>query len=71
MDRKFVPVKEYFLEIDSSSVILNTTGTDDHIPEVKCRIRVIKERVKGTGCTLPFQKMLPAIIIEIIYHAVF
>jgi hypothetical protein len=49
---------------------VNTTAAKEHVPEVKRRIRLIKERGRGILNTLPFKKMPQIMLIELIYHVV-
>ncbi len=49
---------------------INTTAAEDHVPEVKRKIRLIKERGRGILNTLLFKKMPRLILIELIYHVV-
>jgi hypothetical protein len=49
---------------------VNTTAAKEHVPEVKQRIRLIKERGRGILNTLPFKKMPQIMLIELIYHVV-
>ncbi len=45
-------------------------GTKKRIPEVKHKIRLIKEGGRGILNTLPFKKMPRLMLIELIYHVV-
>ncbi len=49
---------------------VNTTAAKEHVPEVKRRIRLIKERGRGILNTLPFKKMPQIMIVKLIYHVV-
>ncbi len=49
---------------------VNTTAAKEHVPEVKRRIRLIKDCGRGILNTLPFKKMLQIMLIELIYHIV-
>jgi hypothetical protein len=49
---------------------VNATAAKEHVPEVKRRIRLIKERGRGILNTLPFKKMPQIMLIELIYHVV-
>jgi hypothetical protein len=49
---------------------INTTAAKEHVPEVKRKIRLIKERGRGILNTLPFKKMPRLMLIELIYHVV-
>ncbi len=45
----------------------NTTATQEYVGEIERKIRVIKERARGTISTLPY-KMLPKIVIIELMH---
>ncbi len=49
---------------------INTTAVKEHIPEVKRKIRLIKERGRGILKTLPFKKIPRLMLIELGYHVV-
>ena len=42
----------------------------EHVPEVECKIRLIKEWGRGILNTLPFKRMPRLVLIELIYHVV-
>ena len=48
--------------------MINTTVVKEHVPEVECNIRFIKERGRGILNTLPFKKMPRLMLID--YHVV-
>ena len=49
MDNEFEKVRDHIPLVD-----LNTLAASEHIGEIKCCIRVIKERTCGIVCTLPY-----------------
>ena len=51
-------------------VAINITVAKEHVPEVECKIRLIKDRGRGILNTLPFKKMPRLILIELVYHVV-
>jgi hypothetical protein len=51
-------------------LVINTTAAKEHVPEVKRKIRLIKERGRGILNTLPFKKMPRLMLIELVYHVV-
>jgi hypothetical protein len=65
MDREL----EFFRD-DIRGVILNTTATSEHVPEIERQIRVIKERARAIRSTLPFRKMPNRMIVELINFVV-
>ena len=68
MDGEFESARTTFAE---HGVRLNTTARDEHVGEVERAIRTLKERTRGTYNTLPFNKIPPRIVIEMIYNEVF
>ena len=52
-------------------ITLNTCSNDEHVGEIKCLIRTVKEWVRGTYNTLPFKKVLRRMIIELVSFCVF
>jgi hypothetical protein len=51
-------------------VALNTTAAREHVGEVERKIRVIKERARGTFNTLPYKKLPKLMMIELLYFCV-
>jgi hypothetical protein len=51
-------------------VALNTTAAREHVGEVEQKIRVIKERARGTFNTLPYKKLPKLIVIELLHFCV-
>jgi hypothetical protein len=49
------------------NVALNTTAAQEHMGEIERKIRVIKERTRGTISTLPYE-MLPKLIVIKLMH---
>jgi hypothetical protein len=46
-------------------VALNTTAAREHIGEIEQKVRVIKERARGTFNTLPYKKLPKIMVIEL------
>jgi hypothetical protein len=65
MDNKFKKLRNLV-----PVLAVNTTAAKEHVPEVKQRIRLIKERGRGILNTLPFKKMPQIMLIELIYYIV-
>jgi len=65
MDNKFEKLRNLV-----PILAINTTAAKEHIPEVECKIRLIKEWGQGILNTLPFKKMPRLMPIELIYHVV-
>jgi hypothetical protein len=51
-------------------VALNTMAAREHIGEVGQKIRVIKERTRGTFNTLPYKKLPKLMVIELLHFCV-
>jgi hypothetical protein len=51
-------------------VALNTTAAREHVGEVEQKIRVIKERARGTFDTLPYKKLPKMMVIELLHICV-
>jgi hypothetical protein len=62
MDMEFEKLKDLL-----PNIALNTTATQEHVGEIERKIRVIKERVRGTIGTLLY-KMLPKLVIIELLH---
>jgi hypothetical protein len=51
-------------------VALNTTAARENVREIEQKIRVIKERARGTFNTLPYKKLLKLMVIELLQFCV-
>jgi hypothetical protein len=51
-------------------VALNTTAAREHVVEVEQKIRVIKERARGTFNTLLYKKLPKLMVIELLHFCV-
>jgi hypothetical protein len=51
-------------------VALNTTAAREHVGEVERKIRVIKERARGTFNTLPYKKLPKLMVIELLHFCI-
>ncbi len=51
-------------------IAINMTAAHEHIPMIKCRIRLMKEHGQGFLNTLPCKKIPQLMLIELIYHIV-
>eukprot|EP00957_Ditylum_brightwellii_P101216 7713306-Ditylum_brightwellii.AAC.1 len=60
MDKEFDVLKG---ELSTKGIDLNPASAHEHVPEIERCIRVIKERVRGVYCTLPYTA-LPLIMIQ-------
>jgi len=48
-------------------VALNTTAAREHVGEMERKIRVIKERARGTFNSLPYKKIPRVMVIELLH----
>ena len=62
MDIEFDKLKELL-----PNVALNTTAAREHVGEIEQKIRVIKERARGTISTLPYKKLPRLMVIELLH----
>jgi hypothetical protein len=51
-------------------ITLNTTAAQEHVGEIEGKIRVIKEKARGTINVLPYKILLKLIIIELMHFCV-
>jgi len=58
-------------DIEQMGIILNLTSHDEHVPEIECYIRTVKERVQAIVNTLPFKQYPNRLIVETVYNAIF
>ncbi|KAL7460647.1 hypothetical protein ACHAXS_001093 [Conticribra weissflogii] len=62
MDGEFEKVKGHIPE-----VVVNITGTGEHVGDVERHIRTIKEQSLGISNTLPFKKIPARMVIKLVY----
>ena len=65
MDMEFEKLRDML-----PNVTLNTTAACEHIGEIEQKIRVIKERGRGTINMLPYETMPKLMIIELMHFCV-
>ena len=63
-DAEFEPMRPSF-------PFLETTGADDHVPDIERYIRTIKERTRSTWHSMPFEYVPRIIVIHLVHNAVF
>jgi hypothetical protein len=51
-------------------ITLNTTAAREHVREIERKIRVIKERARGTISVLPYKILQKLMIIELMHLCV-
>jgi len=57
--------------MEAAGINLNTTARDEHVPEIEKYIRTVKERIRATTSTSPFEQLPHCLIVEIAYNVVF
>jgi hypothetical protein len=68
MDGQFESLRA---DIADLQITLNTVSNDEHVPEIERRIRTVKERTRCIYSTLPFPKIPPRMVIEMVYYSNF
>ena len=53
-------------DLATLGITLNTASNDEHVPEIECHIRTLKERVRRAYTMLPFQRIPTRFIIDIL-----
>jgi hypothetical protein len=70
VDGEFAPLTA-LIEFMPGGLMVNLASSNEHVPEIKRRIRVVtKERCQATRHSLPFQRMPKLLTIHIVFHAV-
>ena len=57
--------------IADMGIVLNTASPEEHVPEVERQIRTLKEKARSVVNVLPFKKIPPRMLIELIYYSNF
>jgi hypothetical protein len=65
MDIEFEKLKDLI-----TNVTLNTTAAREHVGEIEQKIRVIKERARGTMNTVPYATMPKLMVIKLLHYVV-
>eukprot|EP00978_Attheya_sp_CCMP212_P043302 scaffold280126_cov62-Attheya_sp.AAC.1 len=68
MDGQFEPLRS---ELADLRINLNVVSNDEHVPEIERHIRTTKERVRCIYNTLPFKKIPPRLVVEMVYASNF
>jgi hypothetical protein len=68
-DGEFSPLKT-LIESLPGGPRLNLASSNEHVPEIERRIRVVKERSRAARHSLPFQRVPTIMTIHIVFHAV-
>ena len=56
MAGEFDPLKTLIVVMPGGTQV-NLTSANEHVPDIECRIRVVKERSRATHPGLPFQRI--------------
>jgi hypothetical protein len=65
MDMEFEQLKDVL-----PNITINTTAAREHVGETERKIRVIKERVRGTMTTLPYLTLPKIMIIKLLHFCI-
>jgi hypothetical protein len=68
-DLEFAPLKPLLESIPGGPVV-NLSSAKDHVPEIECRIRVLKERCRATRHSLPFERIPKITTVHILLNVV-
>jgi hypothetical protein len=68
-DEEFEPLTTLIQSMPGGSMV-NLASSNEHVPEIECRIRVVKERCQATRHSLPFQRMPKLLTIHIMFHVI-
>ena len=58
-------------KVADMGITLNTASPEEHVPEVERHIRTIKEKSRSVINVLPFKKIPPRMLTELIYYSNF
>jgi hypothetical protein len=67
MDGEFVSLRH---NSSLAGIVLNTTAANEHVPKIERQIRVIKECVRATRHTLPFNTIPLIMLIGLISSSI-
>jgi hypothetical protein len=68
-DGEFAPLKT-LIEAMSGGPMVNLASSNEHVPEIERRIRVVKERCRATRHSLPFHTIPKLMTIHILLNVV-
>jgi hypothetical protein len=68
-DEEFAPLQSLIASIPGGP-ILNLAATNEHVPEIERRIRVVKERCRATRHSLPFQRLPKLLTTHIVLNSI-
>jgi hypothetical protein len=69
VDGEFAPITT-LIEPMPGGPMVNLASSNEHVPEIERRIRVVKERCRATPHSLPFQRVPKLLMIHIVFHVV-
>jgi hypothetical protein len=69
-DGEFAPITILIESMPGGGPMVNLASSNEHVPEIERRIRVVKERCRATRHSLPFQRIPKLLTIHIVFHAV-
>jgi hypothetical protein len=68
-DGKFAPLKQLIMSKPHAPTV-NLTSQNEHVPEIECRVRVIKERAQAVQHSLVFKALPRLMTIHLTLHGV-
>jgi hypothetical protein len=68
-DSEFAPLKS-LIESMTGGPMVNLASANEHVPEIKRRIRVVKEQCQATRHSLPFETIPKLMMIHIVLNVV-
>jgi hypothetical protein len=68
-DGEFAPLKPLIESIPGGPVV-NLASANEHVPEIECRIQVVKERCRATWHSVPFERTPKIMTIHIVLNVV-
>jgi hypothetical protein len=66
-DGEFAPLKPLIESIPGGPMV-NLASANEHVPEIECLIRVVKERCRATRHSLPFERIPKIMTIHIVLN---
>ena len=68
-DGEFAPLKPLIESLPGGPAV-NLASSNEHVPEIERRIRVVKERARATRHSLPYTRIPKLLTIHIVFHVV-
>jgi hypothetical protein len=68
-DGEFAPLKPLIESVPGGPVV-NLVSANEHVPEIECRIRIVKERCRATRHSLPFGRIPKIMTVHVVLNVV-